>query len=413
MKSFLLLSVFLTSQVWADSSALTADFKSLLSSSKISPITEQAYCYTKGGFTHGYQPYKMQRIASITKLLSTYLASETMDLHQTFTTKIYVGKDSLHIDGGRDPYFEEEKLLLLFKALNELGRKSFKNVTFSRDFLFYDQALSSYEKVTPEKSRVRLETYLKNTKLIKNQWLSVRKYAREEGIDLDLNGPILTSSSVSISDKNPLKNENPAVYFHVSKPFHTLLKTMNVQSKNVVAENVYQAASSLKSFTALMNQKGIGQSTYKIYNGSGLPIIKGELRSDNLATCDMVLRVIGLLSESLKKHKLKLSDVVAINGGQDLGSFRDRFENQPETHEAVISKTGTLKHTSSLAGVLLTDNELPFAILNHTTSAGAARKFQDRFIAKMFEHLGPAVPEDYRKISIFPWDGSDFLKPQI
>jgi hypothetical protein len=44
------------------------------------------------------------------------MASQTMNLHQRFKTIIQISGDSLYIEGFKDPYFEEEKLLLLFKT---------------------------------------------------------------------------------------------------------------------------------------------------------------------------------------------------------------------------------------------------------------------------------------------------------
>ncbi len=412
MKKLFLFTLLLSFQVKADSPALTQEFKTLVTQSKLGAVKKQAYCYSKDGITNGYQPDKIQRIASVTKLFSTLLASETMNLNGSFLTKIYIGKDSLHIEGGKDPYFEEDKLLLLFQALNNLGHTSFKRVTFSRDFLFYDVAMGEYQKITPEKTRSRLAFYLnpKNIASLRATWQSIRKFALEEGIELEVKSPLLSAAQVILSDVNPLLNENPTVYNHRSKPFHALLKTMNVQSKNYVAENVYEAGSARKSFSALMTENGIDLSSFKLYNGSGLPIITKNIRKDNLASCHMILKVVALLTKSLKRHNLLMSDVVAVNGGKDLGSFRTRFENYPETHDSVLSKTGTLKHTSSLAGVLMIDEETPFAILNHTSNSEGARKFQDRFVSKMFDYLGTATPLDYTKISIFPWDGSEFLK---
>ncbi len=411
MKKLFFAAYLFSTAVQATTPGLTAEFKTLVAQSKLGTVTEQAYCYAKDGVTQGYQTEKLQRIASVTKLISTLLASETMDLHQKFTTKIYVGKDSLHIEGGRDPYFEEDKLLLLMQSLNNLGYKSFKKITFNRDFLFYDIAMCEYLKVTPEISKSRLEVYLsgKNPATVRAKWQSIRKFAEEEGVTLEVTSPLVSASSISISDVNPLLNENPAVFVHQSKAFHHLLKTMNVQSKNYVAENVYLAGSQIKKLPLLLAEKGIASTTYKIANGSGLPIITGKNRFDNLATCSTILKVVAQLEESLKKHNLVMSDVIAVNGGKDLGSFRERFENYPETHEAVLSKTGTLKHTSSLAGVVLINGDIPFAILNHTTNAAGARKFQDKFVSRMFDHLGAPTPLDYTKISIFPWDDSEFM----
>lgn len=411
MKKLLLLSFFIFSNVKADSPALISEFKTMITQSKIGSVKEQAFCYLKDGTIQGYQTEKSQRIASITKLLSTLLASETMNLNGHFFTKFYIGKESLHIEGGNDPFFEEDKLLLFFRALNQLGFKTFKTVTFSNTFKFYDIGMSRFEVITPEKTRIRLAAYFSPTKksFVRAKWQSVRKFALEEGLDLEVTSPIVTSPSVSVSDKNPLINENTIVYQHKSMPFHRLLKTMNVQSKNFVAENVYNIASSYKTFSTLMTEAGIPANSYKIYNGSGLPLINGQKRADNLASCSTVLKIISLLSTSLKKHNLNLSDVVAVNGGKDLGSFRKRFLNQPEIHEAVLAKTGTLKHTSSLGGYLMIDSEIPFAILNHTNSSSSARKFQDRFLSRIFHHLGNATPIEYEKISIFPWDDTPFL----
>lgn len=410
MKILILLSFIFIFEVRAQT-ALTSEFRSLVAQEGVGPVKEQSYCYIKDGMVSGYQTKKLQRIASVTKLFSTLLISETEDLHKTFTTRIYLGKDSLHIEGSEDPYFEEDKLLLLFQALNELGHRSFKQISFNRNFHFYDVAMGSYEKITPEKTRIRLAAYTNagNVTLRKSRWASIRKFAEEEGVLLPPKIPVITAAKVVISDSNPLKDKS-ILYLHISKPLHRLLKTMNVQSKNYVAENIYLRGLARKPLGELLNSYGISPQTYKIYNGSGLPVISRNSRLDNVATCETVLKIIELLSKSLKKHHLILSDVMAVNGGKDLGSFRNRFENYPETHEAVLSKTGTLKHTSSLAGFLLMEKETPFAILNHSTNSTASRNFQDRFVASMFNYLGEAIPLVYEKISIFPWDGTDFLE---
>src|SRR5690606_30374979 len=145
-------------------------------------------------------------------------------------------------------------------------------------------------------------------------WATVRKFAEEEGIILPARVPVITTGNVVINDTNPLK-ENSVLYLHTSRPLHRLLKTMNVQSKNYVAENIYLQGSARKSLSQLLLEHGISSQTYKIYNGSGLPVLSGNTRFDNQATCETVLRVIGLLSESLKKHHLLLSDIMAVNGG--------------------------------------------------------------------------------------------------
>ena len=415
MKRLLFLMSIISFSAFGQTPAdVVSDFKTMLPKNGISPIAEQTFCYNQSGNVEGYQVDKLQRIASITKLLSTFAASETLDLNKRFETKLYISGDKLHIAGSRDPYFEEEKMMLLMKALNDLGYKSFKSVTFDKDFLFTDVALQHHQNITTAHTRLRLATYLnsKNIKFLRTQWLTTYNFAKEENVDLDKTiTPSVNAATVTLSDINPLIKLSPSIYIHKSKPFHALLKSMNVMSKNLVAQNVYLEAGRVKKFETLMTENGIDAKSYKIYNGNGLPIKTTKSRTDNLASCRTVIKVIALLNESVKKHNLTLSDVVAVNGGEDLGSYRDRFKLHPETHEAVLSKTGTLMHSSTLAGVLLIDGQVPFAILNHTTNVSNAKKFQDSFVSRLFYHLGEATPIDYSKISIFPWDGtSELLK---
>lgn len=409
-KYYLFITLLLSFSALAQS--LDDQFKTLLTKYGIAPLKEQAYCYSENGVLNGFQTQKLQRIASITKLFTTFLISETVNLNRTYATKVYLSKDSMHIEGGRDPYFEEEKMLLLFKALNELKHTSFKKITFTSDFLFYDVALGEYEEITPEKTRARFAYFTnpKNKSFVSSTWAKVRKFAEEEGVDLPVTAPFVRASSVSVSAVNPLLGENPFVLTHTSLPLHLLLKSMNVQSKNLVAENLFRQGSRLKSLETLLQENGISSESFKIYNGSGLPIINGSDRLDNLASCETLMRVFALLSESLARQKFDLSEIMAVSGGKDRGSFKERFLQFPKLFESVISKTGTLKHTSSLGGFLLNGAVVPFAILNHTTDTGSAKKFQDEFVSEMFDFIGPPRPMIYQKISIFPWTTGPFFK---
>lgn len=412
MKRLLLAFLLLSTTVWADPSSLITEFQQNVASHKLGKISEQAFCYKDGSTVEGYQVDKLQRLASVTKVLTTLFASETQDLNRTFTTKIYISGDKLHLEGSRDPYFEEEKLLLLMRDLNNLGYKEFKTVTFNSDFKFYDIALASQLAITPAHTRTRLAAYFNPKTNLKATWDMVRKFAEEEGYPIEKSlPPSLKASSVQLVNSNPLLSENPAQYNHTSRPMHAILKSMNVMSKNLVSQNVFDESSRILSFPQLMAQLNIDSKTFKIINGSGLPFKTSSSRVDNLCSCRTILEVMGLLEKSLKKHNLVMSQVMAVAGGKDLGSFRERFQKVPEASQSVLAKTGTLAQASALAGVLLMDREVPFAILNHTTSSLSARTSQDKFVGSFFHFLGNPVPLDYQKISIFPVDSEDFLTP--
>lgn len=411
-KSIFLMALFSFTALAQDYKGLNLDFKTLTPKAGVGQLSEQSYCFQDQNGVHGYQVDKLQRIASVTKVISTYFASETLDLKKHYETKIYISGDKIHISGSQDPYFEEEKILLLMQALNEKGFKSFKSLTFDSKFKFFDIPLQAHQDVGVSDTKSRLIAYfnIKNQALIKEKWTTISRFAAEEGINLDkANPPGVTISSIEYREQNPLQDSAPEVFIHQSRPLHHLLKAMNVMSKNYLAQNIFIESSQVKTFNNLLVEAGINLESIKIYTGSGLPIKTGQLRKDNLASCRTVIKIVELLIKSLSKHGLELSDVLAVNGGKDLGSFRERFLNYPETHEAVISKTGTLMHASTLAGALLMSDKVPFAILNQTTNIKNAKKFQDRFVARMFDQLGHPLPMDYQKISIFPWEGEDFL----
>jgi D-alanyl-D-alanine carboxypeptidase/D-alanyl-D-alanine-endopeptidase (penicillin-binding protein 4) len=183
---------------------------------------------------------------------------------------------------------------------------------------------------------------------------------------------------------------------------------MNLESNNLIAQNVYSEASFVKSFPDLMLDKGVEEESFKIYSGSGLPVMTSPGRLDNLATCQMILRVISLLPESLRRHDLELSDVIAV-AGKESGTLAGRFSFTPEASGAVLAKTGTLRDTSSLAGVILARDLVPFVILNHTTQTDNARKLQDIMVSKIIQDYDGTTPIDYTKMNHSIWDG-EFLK---
>jgi len=413
MKLIFVTTLLFTLNVFSQDNLAIEYFKDLSEQYGISPLNQQSFCYQREDKIVGHRQKELQRIASLSKIFTTYLASENLDLRRQFRTKIYVTKSTLHIVGGEDPYFEEEKLLLLFKALNERGYHHFENITFSSDFNFFDLALGSYLKITPTHTKDRLRFYLnkKNQSFVKKQWSKIREFAEEEGIKLSEETPYLTARSVSLNNSLP-KDQLSEVFIHDSRPLYRIIKSMNVQSKNYVSENIFSMANRSRSLSQLLDEEGVSSQTYSIKNGSGLPMIKVGSRFDNLSSCETMLKVINLLDKSIKKHDLSLSDILAINGGVDLGSFRERFKEFPETFQSVLAKTGTLKNASTLAGFMLTIEKVPFAILNHTSLTGAARHFQDHFVSKLFDVVGPMEPLIYSKISIFPWDDTAFLVPE-
>jgi len=411
MKIFIFSLFFLTGPLYA-SETLNESFARLLRHHRVSPLSEQSYCYLENNEVRGFQAEKKQRIASLTKLLTTLLAVKKADLKTRFQTNVFISGSRIHISGGQDPYWEEDKLLRLLKALNELGISEVEELSFDENFIFTDLAFGSHADITPSHSAERLRHLLSpsGSKTIASLWSNVRAFAGEEGLDLPSSPPRFRTKRIRISTENPLENENPLAFQHTSKTLGEILKAMNVMSKNHVSQNIYRQLTQDESFESFMVKLGFEKSDFTINNGSGLPTLS-LARQDNEATCSLILRSLEILEEEVQKQGISLSDILAVVGSSDLGSFRNRFKNYPGLSSGLMAKTGTLRHTSSLAGYLSLGSLSPFAILNHTTAAANARTFQESFVASLFSELGNPISIPYEKISIFPWDGSNFLTP--
>ena len=105
MKTFYFLTLFLSFQILAQDDLAVDYFKDLSERYGISPLSQQSFCYQTETRLIGHRQYQLQRIASLSKIFTTYLASENLDLRRQFRTKFYLTKSTLHIIGGEDPYF--------------------------------------------------------------------------------------------------------------------------------------------------------------------------------------------------------------------------------------------------------------------------------------------------------------------
>ena len=390
---------------------LRSQFQNLSRDYLVSKPQDQTFCLVHQNKLTGLNHSQSKRIASLSKIFTTYFALKALNPDLVFETQFHLGEDSVHIEGGNDPYFEEEKMFLLIQALNKLGINKIRKLTFDQNFLFNHVPLDQYIKPSSAQTLQSLKTFFSQSLVQKQQlWNQVLAFSKEENVDILDDFPDIKIGSIHFLKTSDLKFEGN-VYLHQSLPLWRTLKSMNVQSKNYVAENIYELTKKKIQISEVLSGLGASSQTIKFYNGSGLPIIRNKSRLDNLASCQAVLKVLIELENEGKDKLHNMTDLMALSGGLDFGSFRHRFIGFPETRFAVTAKTGTLKHTSAIAGFLQMEKSLPFVIINQTTQIKEARRFQDHFISEIFFNLGASFPVPYDKISIFPVSGIDFFQP--
>jgi serine-type D-Ala-D-Ala carboxypeptidase/endopeptidase (penicillin-binding protein 4) len=408
MKNWLLFSLFTlsVSPLWAqiDISVVDSVFKSKIKAAAISPLSEQAYCVQEGdGAVQGYQTLKKQRIASVTKLYTTMAAIRNLGINKTYKTEFHYQDGHLHIKGSYDPYFEEEKVFFLIAALNEKGITSLKKITFDDKFLFIDTAPGEHVDLTTAMIQKKLKSYFSTASYgstINANLSRARKFLKEENLSISIPTLKMSVKEVAFSVANPLTA--PTIYSHTSRPLRDILKSMNVMSKNWIAYHLYTESNRVKALATTLKELGLKSEDFLIKNGSGLPFKYTDgSRFDNWATCESVLKLIST-------RGYELQDIMGT--GTDEGTFDDRFLNSTELKEGIMAKTGTLMHTSSLAGVLNTETPTKFAILNHTERTTSARSMQDKFLADLITKTSTKILVlDYTRANIFPLEDKSFL----
>ncbi|MDA8793112.1 D-alanyl-D-alanine carboxypeptidase [Bacteriovoracaceae bacterium] len=398
-----------------DSDPLKKEFSETMRANGLKSKSSHSYCVENEELYGGHGISTTKRIASVTKLYTTLLAIDSLDLHQRFKTYFYYNKKNLHIVGGKDPWFEAEKLFYLIQELNKKGITELKTITFDDSFYANTRPSSQYQ---PHKNQYTSETlaqyfntrrWSQRTKYFYNKTI---EFAEKEGYTIKLGKLKMKAQTIGFSQINPLKNfKDTATYIHTSRPFHAILKGMNSKSKNFVSEFIWNRIEDKDLKLKDMNLK---DSTVSLNNGSGLPIKSSKSRKDNTASCAQVLAMLKELKEKIKIANFDLDDL--IMHGSDVGTFEKRMkkdDTQAEVKNQVFAKTGTVRNTSALAGFMYTDNSdtpMNFVVLNHTTSSRVGRKFQDELITKAYQKFKAKdnTPYQYKDRSIFPLDAEFF-----
>lgn len=401
MRLFFLLLI-LSTTAWAQDPV--ALFRRHYPAATLGPITDQAFCWDDNtGMTGAYRGDATQRLASVTKLFTTQLALEAYSPEKTWTTTIYRLGTRVHIAGGMDPWFEEEKIFALIQALKNEGVTRITELTFDGAFVFTDTAQSQHTPATFPLVQAALGRYFTAsgafTAVANQRRAAVAAFQKEEGINIPLPTSGIATVKIAPAHTNPLLNvAGVTIHRHTSRSLVTILKAMNIMSKNMVANMLWEQARRVKDPATTFT------GSFKFHNGSGLPVINGETRLDNTASCQTILAMLRALETKIDKLGLEINDVVGV--GTDFGSYRDRFLNDLNLKESIAAKTGTLKHTSALAGWIESDKPVRFVILNHTTASTQARAWQDRFLSTW--QNGTSRPRGYIRSSVYPVDEAFF-----
>ena len=117
-------------------------------------------------------------------------------------------------------------------------------------------------------------------------------------------------------------------------------------------------------------------------------------RHDNYATCSITIDLIAALKNSLERQGLELEDIVAVPGS-DEGTFKNRIF-PADYKNSFVAKTGTLMHTSTLAGAMSTQKGISFyGIFNQGTDIEGSKLVQNGMVKSVMTELGGPLTFNY------------------
>lgn len=414
MKKLMLIFILsYTSIVYANSKTDKA-FISNLKSQGLS-VENQAYCYSnEKGEIEGMNLDARIRLASVSKLVTSLWSIEKLGIKKTFDTKLYIKNNNLHIEGSFDPFFGNEKMFFLISELNRLGYTSFDKITFDKNLMVFPDAQYEADEY-PNMSRtwhVKLLNNYFNTDSWSNDYKNEYqnfKYLAPNGKYLD--AVTFKTAAVEFSETNPLLNEEDVKVLTLSSPpLYRYLKEVNVKSNNYVAETLFKYNGNVKAFDQYLFSKfNLTKDTMHLYTGSGLPYYDdNNVRLDNYSTCRSMVRVVKALKEEIEKQGLEIEDVVAVPGN-DKGTFRNRIFPS-DYKNSFVAKTGTLMHTSTLAGMMNTQDGFSFfGIFNQSTDIQGSKAVQNEMVKAIMTEMGGPKAFDYEVLPFHTYS-NDNLK---
>jgi len=329
--------------------------------------------------------------ASLTKIATTLAALKTWHPHHQFETTICgtgpvkdgVLQGDLVVSGNGDPFFIWSEAIALGVALN---KKGITRVT--GNLLIADKFSMNYKSDPAVASEMLFKAI--NPKLwsweIQNSYWELPPDIPQPQVKIG--GKVLVPSNIVPHQDCLLRR--------FSMPLMEILKQMNVYSKNDLSEAIASRLGGPAEVRKLAAQAaGVPVAEIQLVNGSGL----GE---ENRISARAAVAMLMAIQRELRKHQLNIANLFPV-AGRDRGTLWGRL-----TPTDTVAKTGTLRHVSSLAGVLPTRARglVWFAIVNRGWDLHTFRAQQDRLLQELVKEWGvaPSLPKAIERHAVFTGD---------
>jgi D-alanyl-D-alanine carboxypeptidase len=338
---------------------------------------------------------QLMPIASVSKIYTTLMAVTGFNLDYKFYTQIYVTPTStnlfdVHIKGTADPYFNKFKMHMIISKLNEMNVTRVRNLTFDENvkYLHETDSLRGFrvgnKLIQPLVLKADLsypspeivKSELSQMSIILKSYKDSLKLAKSNGIDLFKNPTFTVQKTSFLSSTEYKPTFNVQKIFVSSQNIRTILKSLNWNSNNHAANQMFVAAGGLPRFRKLFySDFKESENDVSFVNGSGQNHdLSGEGRIYNQATCQNVLRTLHMLNRATQSQKLQLQDIMSVVGLDRLSTVGGTTYSNSLTTGAVVAKTGTVGTNIALAGIANTKKGQKYFMYNVQLRSASSKK---------------------------------------
>ena len=414
------------------SSAKLPSMDSYIKKPGIEDSSSFCYVHRNQDAIYGQRIKEKVKIASVSKLFTTYYQLKTRGPDFRYETKLRYNssKKELFISGSGDPYMGERALHFLVSELNRNGIFEINKVYFDDSFaVYYDVEVQSmlmwgdaqmpsevrYHGRSPEKSKKDLIRFFTGWK---RSYQNTATTAERMGVKMEKN-PHLKVGAVELLGQAEAANfKSDKEILYRSAPLLRYLKDLNTHSNNYVADQIVASSGGIAELNKFFKKDlGFDSNDFEFHTGSGLwvnqPYVEGKERvrtenaKDNLATCESVMNVLWELDRLLHRKGYQLQDVVMV-ASKDPGSLSkySAYKGTPLA-SAVLAKTGTLANATALAGEISSETGNYFFGIFFETTGGVSKAvttYRDNMVRDLMAELGGKNPVDYQSHVFLPFD---------
>lgn len=371
-------------------------------------------------------------LASISKIVTSLWAIEKLGPNYRFSTKFHVTRNGnnnydVHIEGGRDPIFGRNASYFIISELNKssIDIKKIENLTFDEHFLLDWLAEESpriggdtpyYDTLEKQTEAIRKSlTADFSTAISYTRYNALKAQAAKIGVTMHTR-PTIDVRRIEFKAKADFTvPANSMTLTYQSAPLKNIIKRMNNQSNNYIADHLYWNLGGTEEFNKYMKSAlSMDSSDFEFFLGSGNNanyIHDPSKNIYNLGSCEAMIKTIYRLDQVLGRHGLKLYDLMSVAGmdkDSTVGKYDGNFAG------TTVAKTGSVNRAKTLAGTVSTKNgDIYFVMLVNTdrpSEWGAANNIIKDQVNKLIINNGGGRRITYSEILTLPFDKNSALK---